>query len=384
MNQKVYKKGEFIFKESDKISNVVFIQSGSVNVCLLRGKKTLDIYQVGSQSILGESFFNGQATHIYSAQTRTETKTLEVPIDTIKAQFEAGPQLFKMAIKSLTDRLKSSFMEIKSLRLEKDAQPCAEDQVAKVFGSIFHTINHKGTKRKDGQVELSWQLLRQYSQRVFGESFKRLEQACNLLVKLKMASYEIGKPPESPDGPDEIQNFIVSELLPVESFFEFYQYYYFKNGKTEMLKPDDFTMSLVEVFLNIAKTKEADRFGVVSLDFSPLLDLVKEETGIQLNNDHFARLEQKGCMTKRRTVANVVKLEFEVKELSNLLFAWKILREIEKWNEKGFVDPNEKIEKIEKKLKKIEAQCPQCSASTTPQQKFCGECGYQLTANKAG
>jgi ribosomal protein S27AE len=380
MNQKVYKKGEFLFKENDKIANVVFIQSGGVNVCLLRGKKTLDLYQVGTQSILGESVFNGQTNHLYSAVATAETKTLEVPVDTIKGQFESGPQLFKMVIKSLTDRLKASFMEMKSSRLEKDASPCPEDQVAKVFGSIFHSVKHKGTRRTDGQMELDWQMLRHYSQRVFGESLKRLEQACNLLVKLKLASYEMGKSPDNPDGPDEIQKITVADLQPIESFFEFYQYYYFKYGKNEMLKPDEFTLTLVEAFLKIASGKEVDRFGVVSLEFVPLSEQVKAETGIQLNNDHFSRLEQKGCMTKRRTIANVVKLEFEVKELTNLAFSWKVLREIEKWNEKGFVDPNEKEEK---KLKKSENQCPQCAAATTPQQKFCGDCGYQLIATKA-
>ena len=221
------------------------------------------------------------------------------------------------------------------------SSPCPEDLVAKVFGSIFHTVKHKGSKRKDGYMEIDWLMLRQYSQRIFSESFKRLEQACNILVKLKLANYEVGKAPDNPDGPDEIQKFIVYDLLPVESFFEFYQYYYFKYGKNEILKPDEFTISIVDTLLKFAAGKEIDRFGIVSLDFTELLDFVKSEVGIQLNNDHFSRLEQKGCMTKRRTIADVVKLEFEIKELKNILFTWKVLKEIEKWNEKGFVDLNE-------------------------------------------
>ncbi|NUM58584.1 MAG: cyclic nucleotide-binding domain-containing protein [Bdellovibrionaceae bacterium] len=380
MNQKVYKKGDILFKESDKITHVIFVQSGGVNVCLQRGKKNLDLYQVSTQSILGESFFNGQATHPYTAIATTETKTLEVPLEALKAQFEAGPQLFKMAIKSLTDRLKISLMEMKSSRLEKDSSPCPEDLVAKVFGSIFHTIKHKGSKRKDGYMEIDWLMLRQYSQRIFSESFKRLEQACNILVKLKLANYEVGKAPDNPDGPDEIQKFIVYDLLPIESFFEFYQYYYFKYGKNEILKPDDFTISIVDALLKFAAGKEIDRFGIVSLDFTELLDFVKNEVGIQLNNDHFSRLEQKGCMTKRRTIADVVKLEFEIKELKNILFTWKVLKEIEKWNERGSVDINEKEEK---KAKKSENQCPQCAAPVTLQQKFCAECGHALVQNKA-
>ena len=38
---------------------------------------------------------------------------------------------------------------------------------------------------------MDWQFLRSYSQRVLGQSPKRLEQAVNILVKLKLARYEI-------------------------------------------------------------------------------------------------------------------------------------------------------------------------------------------------
>ena len=120
MNLKTFKKGEVLFKENDKITNLYFVQSGGVNVCLVRGKKTLDLYQIGAQGIVGEALFNGQSVHPYTAICTVETKVLEVAADTIKPQYEAGSQLFKMVVKSLTERLKSSFNELKSIRLEKD------------------------------------------------------------------------------------------------------------------------------------------------------------------------------------------------------------------------------------------------------------------------
>lgn len=380
MNQKTFKKGEFLFKENDKITNIYFVQSGGVNVCLIRGKKTLDLYQLGVQSIVGESVFAGQTTHLYSALCTTETKVLEVSSETIKPQFEAGPQLFKMVIKSLTDRLKASFNELKSIRLEKDASPCPEEQVAKVFGVVFHTINHKGTRRKDGAVEIPWHMFKQYSQRVFGESIRKLEQACNILVKLKMATYEMGKPEDNPDGPDEIKSVITSSLPLLEAFFEFYQYYYFKQGRSEILKPDDFVINMVDTFLKESAGIEPDRFGIVSLEFMKVKERLNADHGIQLNNDHFSRLEQKGCVTKRRTIGDQIKLEFEVKELTNLHFTWKVLKEIDRWNEKGSVDINEKEEK---KNKKSENSCPQCSAATSTQMKFCPECGAPLATKAA-
>lgn len=380
MNQKTFKKGEYLFKENDKITNVYFVQSGGINVCLVRGKKTLDLYQLGTQAIVGEPLFSGQATHLYSALCTVETKVLEVAAETIKTQFEAGPQLFKMVIRSLTDRVKASFNELKSIRLEKDASPCPEEQVAKIFGVVFHTVNHKGTKRKDGSVEIKWHMFKQYSQRIFGESIRKLEQACNIMVKLNMATYEMGKAEDNPDGPDEIQGFITGSLPLLEAFFEFYQYYYFKQGRSEILKPDDFVINMVDTFLKEAKDVVPDRFGIVSLEFMKVKERLNADHGIQLNNDHFSRLEQKGCVTKRRTIGDQIKLEFEIKELTNLHFTWKVLKEIDKWNEKGTVDINEKEEK---KKVKSENACVSCAAPLVAQVKFCPECGAAQAAPKA-
>lgn len=380
-NQKVYKKGELLFKDGDKMSNIIFIQSGSVQGFLARGKKNLDLFQIGSNQVLGEMGAFGQGTHPFSAIATTETKTFEIPIETMKQQLETTPQIFRMTIKSLAERLKTALNEVKSAKLEKDASPCPEDMVAKVFGSVFHTANHKGEKQKDGKVEIEWIFFRQYSQRIYGESLKRLEQATNLLVKLKLAEYVMGKAPDNPDGPDEIQRVIFYNLAVVESFFEFYQYYYFKGGKSEILKPDEMVTSIVDLLLKMAEPIAPDRFGVVSLEFSKVLEACKTELGMNLNNDHFARMEQKGAMTKRKTIAEVVRLDFELKEMKNIFFSWKILREIEKWNEKGFVDMDEKEEK--KILKKGESTCPQCNAIVKENQKFCAECGSALAPPKA-
>lgn len=378
--QKTYKKGEFLFREGDKITHLIFIQTGSVSVCLTRGKKNLDLFQLAANQLMGELALFGQSTHGFSAVATAETKTFEVTVDAMKQQYESAPQLFKMTIKSLSERLKQAITEVRSARVEKDASPCPEDQVAKVFGTIFHAASHKGIKQKDGKVEIHWSLLRQYALRVFGESLKRLEQACHVLVKLKLAEYTMGKAPDNPDGPDEIQSISFLNLLTVEAFFEFYQYYYFKGGKSEILKPDEVVVQLVELILKLSESLTVDRFGMVYVEFAKLAELVKAEMGTTLNNDHFARMENKGAMTKRRTVGDAVQIEFEPKELKNIFFAWKILREIEKWNEKGFVDLDEKEEK---KIKKGESGCPQCGAGVKEAQKFCAECGASLGAKAA-
>lgn len=376
MSVKTYKKGELIYKDGDKITSVYLIQSGGVNQCLIRGKKTIDLFQLGSSHILGEQVILGQNTHPTSAVATTETKIFEIPVESLKAQYDGAPQTLKAIVKSLADRLRLAVNEVRSSKLEKDSSPCPEDQVAKAFGAVFHTANHKGDRALPGRVTVEWNMMKQYTQRVMGESPKRMEQVINILVKLKLALYEVGKAPDNPDGPDEIQKVHFLELGLLESFFEFYQYYYFKGGRSELLKVDELSQQMLTGLLKLSENEQPDRFGIVSVDFAKFSEYCKEEVGINLNNDHFNRLESKGILMKRKNAGSGVLLQFEVKEYRSALQSWKILREIEKWNEKGFVDMDEKEEKPKKKSNG--PACPACSVEVLAGAKFCQECGHKL------
>lgn len=379
MSTKTFKKGETIFKDGDKITSIYLIQSGAANQCLIRGKKTIDLFQLGTSHILGDQIILGQNTHPTAAIATTETKVLEIPVETVRQQYDSAPQMLKVIIKSLADRLRLAVNDVRSSKLEKDSSPCPEDQVAKVFGSVFHTANHKGDKSHADRVIIEWSMMKQYSQRVFGESLKRLEQAINILVKLKLAFYEMGKSIDNPDGPEEIQKVHFLDLPAVEAFFEFYQYYYFKGGgRSSLLKVDDLCQQMLAGLLKLTEAEQPDRFGIVSVDFNKFGEYCKNEIGINLNNDHFNRLESKGIFMKRRNGTTGVALQFEVKEFRSVNYIWKVLREIEKWNEKGFVDLDEKEEKPKKKNSNG-VSCPSCSADIPTGAKFCPECGHKMT-----
>ncbi len=383
MTVKTFKKGEQIFKDGDKISHLIVVQKGGVNLCLIRGKKNFDIQQLGANQIIGEQVFLGIATHATSAvATTNDTQILEVPLEQLKSQYDQSPQMVKLAVKSLSERLRYATNEMKSHRLETDAAPCPEDQVAKAFASLYHTLNHKGDKKsRPGMIILDWNMLKQYAQRLFIESPKRIEQTINVFVKLKLAQYEIGKNPDNPEGPDEIQKVDFFELSCIENFFEFYQYYYFKTGKSEFLKVDETCFHLLNCFNILADKLTVDKQGIVGIEFNELTEYCKNELSIQINNTHFDRLEQKGIYCKRKTEGSKVVLQFDKNEFKQMLYNWRILREIEKWNEKGFVDLNEKEEKLKKNNQG--PSCPQCGVGVQAQAKFCHECGTQLQTKAA-
>lgn len=378
---RIIKKGEFLFKEGDKIQNIHLVQTGGISLCIARPKKNIDITQLGASQVIGEQALAGGNTYNVSAVATTETKVIEIPTETFKAVVEASPQMVKVLVKSLVDRLKIASNEIRSTKLEKDPSPCPEDQVAKIFGVLFHTANHKGIKddKDPNKTTIDWNMYKQYSQRMFAESPKRLEQALCVLVKLKLASFEMGRPPEDPEGLEQIMKVHLFDLAAVEAFFEFYQYYYFKGGKSEILKADENNNILLNQFIVVSDGIEADRFGVVTLDFGQTVERFKTDLGINLNQDHFARLEQKGIFCKRqaRQDGSIV-LQFDIKEFKTTQKIWKILRELDKWNERGFVDMT--VDEVKAKKKSDGPACPQCEADVLAAAKFCQECGFKLAA----
>jgi len=218
---KTVKRGELLFKEGDKITSLIFIQAGNGTVCLQRPKKNIEVMPIGPNQILGETALMGGNTHTFSAVANSEIKFMEIPIDLAKTQVDAAPQFLKALIKSLNERLKLALNDVRSNKMEKDSSPCPEDQVAKIFGTIYHTASHKGAKdaADPKKVTVDWLTMKQYAQRIFVESPRRLEQAVSLLVKLKLAAFEMGKPPENPDGPDEIMKVHYFDLPAVEAFF---------------------------------------------------------------------------------------------------------------------------------------------------------------------
>jgi CRP-like cAMP-binding protein len=382
-NIKTVKKGEFLFREGEKITNFIFIKTGGVSLCLARSKKNTELFTVGANSVLCEQALSGAQTHVYSALATAETQLMELPVDIFKKQVESSPEILKVLIKSLTDRLKFAVGEIKNSKLEKDSSPCPEDQTAATFAALFHALNHKAEKlpQKDGKIfyKIDWTLLKQYGQRVFRESPKRLEQAINIFVKMKTASFEMGKPIDNPEGPDEIQKVNFFEIATIEAFFEFYQYYYFKGSAATILKYDDFSYNILGHIIKLTDGVEVDRFGVVSLDYTKVIESFKNDLNINLNNNHFSQLEARGIMAKRQSRDNgQVLLQFEIKEYKTTHYIWRILREIEKWNEKGFVDLTE--DESKKTKKSNGPTCPQCAVEVAAAAKFCHECGCKLQA----
>jgi hypothetical protein len=252
--------------------------------------------------------------------------------------------------------------------------------LAKIFATVYHVSRYKGEVKKDGTLEVSWQLMKQYAQRLFLESPRRLEAAVKIFVKLNLAHLTMQKNAEDPEAPEEIAAVTFKNIEIVEWVAEHWQYYYFKGGKTELLKTDEKVMQIVAALVAYGNELEADRNGAVRIEFSQIVERLKNESGITLNADFFGVIETKGLFVKRVATDKGVLIQFEHKEFARWSQIWTVLKEIEKWNEKGSVDLDEPAfdpRKFQKAT--VGNQCPSCGSGYEGTPKFCGECGQKLT-----
>jgi hypothetical protein len=375
---KVVKKGQFLFKAGDKIQSVFVIQSGQVNICLQRNNKIFEIMTVGNGYVFADLIVLGTGVYLYSGLAQQELKITEIPLDVFKRDYEALSSTHKSLIKTLAERLKWAVNEVKNSKQDSTAVPCSEERIPKAFGAVFHVLNHKGLK--DGnKSKVDWMTLKNYSQRIFGESPKRIEQVTQVLVKLKLAEYTLGCDPNNPDPEaleTEIQGFEIFDLPSLEAFFEFYQYYYYKGGKTELLKYDEANFNTLRLLLMAYADVTADKFGVVTKDFNHVVDIFKEY-GVSLGNGHFTSLEAKGLFCKRKNSSDgKVQLQFDFKEFKVQIDIWSLIREVDKLNERGYVDMAD-IADGPKKKQSVEGglECASCKTVIAADCKFCSECG---------
>jgi hypothetical protein len=375
---KVFKKGETIVKEGEKLAQLYLISTGLASVCLVRDKKNIELYRVGSGQVIGEDALLSSSSFPFIVLALNETKVYEITLPMIKQNIENSNSMLKLFIKGLVEKLKVITAELKVLKLETSSAPCPADNVAKVFGCIYHAANSTGTK-KEGKVTVTWQAFKKYIQRVFLESPVRLEQAMYVLVKLKLAEKEMQKSEIDPNAPEELGYFHILDLVTVERFFDFYQNYHFKPGYENILKYDEKCMQTASALLKASEAEKVDRNGTVNMNFKDTMDKMKAEMGSTFNLDSFDRLQQKGLFIKRQTNNQGGSISFLKSDFEIMVQNWKFLKEIDKWNELGYVDLSDpKEQKTTAKGADGGMICSSCKAPIIENQKFCGECGNKL------
>lgn len=379
---KTFKRGQQIYKEGEKSASAYLIQSGMVSVYLPKQKKNIELYRLtGGQVLAEEALYNLPLTA--SAVAINDVTVIELRVDATRQLIDSTNPQLRAIVKALCDKQKVVNGELKTLRAEQDTSPCPPDAVAKVFGVLYHVVNYTGTK-KDNKATISWANLKRYAHRVFLESPIRLEQAFNVLVKLKLAEVQMIKSETDENAPDEMGTCTFHDLAMVERFFEYFQNFHFKGGNANLLKYDEKCTQTAQALVKVSEGEKTDRNGVVYLNYKTVCDRLKAMLGPSFNPDAILRLEQKGLFVKRESNDRGGQLSFFRSEFISMLDNWKFLREIEKWNDLGFVDLKEgQASPTAADAQKEILTCPTCLSQITEAMRFCPACGANLAQKAA-
>jgi CRP-like cAMP-binding protein len=373
---KKLKKGEQLFKEGDVLQVVYLIQSGKIGLMVERGTSAVEVATVGGSQVLGDGSLFSNSRAPFSAIALQETRYLEVPIELMKQQFEKTPPGVKLIVKSLSDDLKGARQQFKMIRMETEKSPMPQGLIHRLFTELHLIARHIGKPEPlapDVQ-RISWQALKLYASRFFGESPQRLRSLMDLLSKLKMAELQMGK---NDEGEVELQDIKLHKLQLFEDFAEFYQYHLFKGSRAEAIYVDPIALRAAKAFYEISEKAEVDHKGASRVDYGLALSECKSKYGFELKNTHLDSLERKGLFVTRKSFDDGrVEIAFDRVEFGRMAQFWSILFEIDKWNEHGHVNLNE----LPEAKASDEHLCAECQGAITESQKFCPNCGFKLAA----
>jgi CRP-like cAMP-binding protein len=378
-NAKKLKRGERLFKEGEAIGAIYMIQSGKLGLFSERTGKNLEVMSVGASSVLGEQALFGNARHEFTAEAMQECKVLEVPIDLMKQQFEKCLPGMKLLVKSISDEVKQSRKNLKMSRLESEKVPCPQGLIHRLFTELHLIARHIGKAVPDqtDQIGLAWDALKLYATRFFGESPQRLRSLMDLLLKLKLAEFTVRMTEENEE---ELSDVKLMQVQLLEDFAEFFQYHLFKGSRAEAIFVDPLALKVAKAFAELSAGAEVDHKGASRLNWSEVLAECKAKYRLELKNIHLDVLEKKGLFVKRQSFDDGrLQLSFDRSEFVKMAQYWSILLEIDKWNEKGFVDLHEK----EPVQASGGSECPQCQGAIEEKHKFCPHCGFKLAAEAA-
>lgn len=373
-NVKKLKRGEILFKEGDAPTSLYMVQSGKVGLMLERGGKFLEITACGPSQVFGEQSLFSTGKQAFTAQALQECKILEVPIELMKQQFEKSPTGIKLLVKSLVEDVRQGRLATKAAKMESEKTPMPQGLIHRVFTEVHLIARHIGKKNaeKPDEVVVSWNALKLYASRFFGEAPQRLRHLMDLMSKLKMAELKFHKTEE---GEEEISDITLLNPQLCEDFAEFYQYHLFKGSRAEAIYVDPLALKVAKALVEISEGAEVNHKGASKLDYQHVLTECKTKFRIDLKNTHLDALEKKGLFVQRKSYDDGrVELFIDRAEFKKTSAYWAIIFEIDKWNEKGFVDVNEKEEVVGG----VDGECAGCKGKIESIHKFCPHCGFKL------
>lgn len=377
------KKGEVLFVEGDVPDKFIFVLSGKIQLYVERSGKKIEIGTLTTGQILGEQSLFQAGKYTYAAEAMQESQIVEWSMDYIKTYMESLNTQMQKVVKAMADEIKNSRFHLRNSKMENDKMPCPPASIPKLCVILqFIAQNSKSTQLAPAgsvnqNVKIDWGTLKLYTTRFFTESVPRIRAFCEVLKKLGYAELHFVKV----EGEEELGSVELFNMKLIEDFAEFYQYQLYRGQKSEQIEVEALPLKCVKVLNQLATGKPKDHRGAVTVSYQDFQDSFKKLYNQDIKGTHFEALEKKGLFVKRtQTKDQQQNIAFDQEEFARMEHFWRILSEIQRWNEKGSVDMNEKEITAAEPAAAGGIKCGGCSGDIGKDHKFCPNCGMKLAA----
>lgn len=383
-NVKKLKKGEILIKEGDIPESLYLVKSGRFSIYIERNNSKIEIAQVNTGQLIGERILFQAQKLPFTVMAQTEATCLEVPAKLGKDLYEKADAFTKVLMKGMSDSLLDTRKNLQSMKMETSSLPCPQKFVARAFGAVVMITHQGGMKDKTSDKwVVPWSALKLYAVRFFLEAPQRMQGVCEILMKLGYVNmvYKIIEDDTFDTGEEPEEELAEIELLNIQfiqDFAEWFQFNFYKPGRNETLFVDKMVMRIAEIIADLGEGCFVDHKKATHVDYNSVVQTVKAKMGLDFKPSHMDLLEKKGLFGVRKTKDDAVFLVFDREEFSVTAKYWKVLYELDKWNDNGFV--NMAKEEEYKAPPPGASSCPSCSGVITAEAKFCPNCGSKVNA----
>lgn len=181
--ERIYKKGEILFKEAEKGEELYIIQSGQVRVYRVVKSKTLEIGTFSKGSVIGEMSLFDNSLRSATAEAATDCRVVYVDKENFTQQLEKVPAWLASIVKIMTKRLRDTSRRVQDAEL-KD-----------LSGNVAHLlmyINAKHARRSAGVEAVSMQMANKEITEIMGIELEALSKFYEILSRKNIIKIDGG------------------------------------------------------------------------------------------------------------------------------------------------------------------------------------------------
>ena len=185
--ERIYKKGEFLFKEGDQGEELFIIQSGEVRV-YRSDKEKKKVFELGvfkKGSVVGEMSLFDNTERSATAEANTDTRVIYIDKPHFEKQVEKVPPWLASIIKIIIKRLRDTTQRIKDDTLD--------DYLISVIGKLFFYIFDKHKTKVGGEECVEMSVANREITGILDVKLDILSNFYDILIKRQIIKIEKGK-----------------------------------------------------------------------------------------------------------------------------------------------------------------------------------------------